>query len=460
MRRLHAHLARGARRHWRTAALWGALAATAVACDTTTFLGVEDPDIINPSDVQSAAGANAVRLGALARLNSASSGGESLLLLGGLFADEWINGDSFIGRQEVDQRTITVQNSFVTDASRALHRARLSAQQALSLLAEFNPSAPGWQPAEMYLVQAYIENLAAEHFCNGLVFSAVVNGAEQYGSPITTADAFARALAHADSGLVLVTGTTNDDNRVRNALKVVRGRILLNLDRPADAATSVSGVPNTFKYEMLHSQTTLSNQVWNFNNLSWRYSVGNAEGANGINFATAADPRVPVCVGNDTICRANGVTRSTRDDLTAPLHVQLVWPVRESSVALTSGIEARLIEAEAQLRATNPTGALATLNAIRTTVTGLTALTDAGTQVARENQLFRERAMWLFGRGYRVGDLRRMIKYYGRTAASVFPVGAWHKGGNYGTDVNFPVPQAEQNNPNLPAGQTCIDRNP
>jgi len=24
---------------------------------------------------------------------------------------------------------------------------------------------------------------------------------------------------------------------------------------------------------------------------------------------------------------------------------------------------------------------------------------------------------------------------------------------------NFPVPQAEQNNPNLPAGQSCIDRN-
>jgi len=36
--------------------------------------------------------------------------------------------------------------------------------------------------------------------------------------------------------------------------------------------------------------------------------------------------------------------------------------------------------------------------------------------------------------------------------------GAWHKGGNYGVDVNLPVPQAEQNNPNLPAGQSCTDR--
>ncbi len=440
--------------------LSGALALASSSCDTTEFLGVEDPDIINPSNVTSAAGANAVRVGALGRFNSATSGGESMLLLGGLFTDEWINGDSFIGRQEVDQRVITIQNSFVTDASRLLHRARLSAQQAVELLTEFAPTAPGWQPAEMYLVQAYIENIAAEHFCNGLVFSTVIDGAEVYGSPITTADAFARALAHADSGLTLVTGTTTDDNRVRNALKVVRGRILLNLNRPAEATTSVTGVLTNFQYNELHSQTTNSNQMWNFNNLSWRYSVGNSEGTNGVNFATAADPRVPVCVGNDAVCRTNGVTRSTRDDLTAPLHVQLVWPIRESSVAITSGIEARMIEAEAQLAAGNTAGALATLNAARTTVTGLAPLVDAGTTDARVNQLFRERAMWLFGRGSRLGDMRRLIRQYGRSATSVFPVGAWHKGGNYGTDVNFPVPQAELNNPNLPSGaNTCLDRN-
>jgi len=457
---MHTHLIRSlARSRWRVAVLAGAIVFAPVACSSDSFLGIEDPDIINPSNVQSAAGANAVRLGALARLNSATSGGESLLLLGGLFTDEWINGDSFIGRQEVDQRTITVQNSFVTDATRSLHRARLAAQQGLELLEEFNPTAPGWQSAEMYLVQAYIENLAGEHFCNGLVFSTVVDGAEVYGSPITIAEAFARALAHADSGLVKVTGTTADDNRVRNALKVVRGRILLNMNQPTEAATSVSGVATTFRYDMFHAQTATSNQVWNLNNLARRYSVGNSEGTNGVNFATAADPRLPVCIGGDAVCRTNGVTLTTRDDLTGPMHVQLVFPIRESPVALTSGIEARMIEAEAQLRSQNTAGALTTLNAARATVTGLIALTDAGSPDARVNQLFRERAIWLFGRGYRLGDLRRLIRQYNRNAATVFPVGTWHKGGNYGADVNFPVPQAEQNNPNLPAGQTCLDRN-
>lgn len=444
---------------WRQAMMLGAVLLASSSCSTTEFLGLEDPDIINPSNVQSAAGANAVRLGALARLNTATSGAESLLLLGGLFADEWINGDSFIGRQEIDQRSITVQNSFLTEASRGLHRARLAAQLALDLLESFAPAAPTWHPAEMYFVQAYIENLATENFCSGLVFSTVIDGVEQFGSPMTTADAFARALAHADSGLAIVSGTTADAVRVTNALKVVRGRILMNLNRPADALNSVTGVPTTFKYEMFHAQTATSNNMWSFNNLAWRYSVGNGEGTNGVNFATAADPRLPVCVGGDPVCRANGVTRTQRDDLLQPLHVQLVWPIRESPVAIVSGMEARMIEAEAQL-AQNPATALATLNAARATVTGLTPLTDAGSADARITQLFRERAIWLFGRGYRVGDMRRLIRQYNRPAASVFPTGGWHKGGNYGTDVTMPVPQAEQNNPNLPAGQTCIDRNP
>ena len=37
----------------------------------------------------------------------------------------------------------------------------------------------------------------------------------------------------------------------------------------------------------------------------------------------------------------------------------------------------------------------------------------------------------------------------------VYPVGKYFKGGDYGTDVNLPVPQAEFNNPNFTG---CIDR--
>ena len=450
---------------WRRVASVASLAAAAVlplsGCTSTSdALSVTDPDIINPSDVESPAGANAVRLGAIARLNAATSGGssvsEGLFLLSGLFSDEWENGDSFIARQEVDQRVITPQNNFLTDVSRLLHRARLSAEQATRLLRQYNPTGPAAELAEMYFVEAYVENAVGEHYCNGLVFSTVTDEGEQFGTPTTTTAAFERALAHADSGLALITGTSALDVRARSALRVLRGRILLNLNRPADAATAVNGVATNFRYEMLHSATTNSNAIWSYNNLNRRYSVGNSEGANGINFATAADPRLPTCQGGDATCRTAGVTQTRRDD-GGPLRfdVQLLWPARETPVAIATGIEARLIEAEALLRAGSHPAFINALNALRTTVTGLAPLADPGTAAGREDLLFRERAFWLFSTGHRLGDLRRLIRQYGRTETQVFPTGDFAEGGQYGHDVNFPVPQAEKNNPQFTG---CLNR--
>ena len=446
----------------RTVALIALAVLPAAACKSPDeLLSVTDPDIINPGNVASVAGANAIRLGALARLNVAASGGESLFLLGGLFSDEWNNGDSFIARQEIDQRTVTIENSFLTTANRSLHRARLSAVQAVSLLNEHDPDGPRANIAEMYFVQAFVENIMAEHYCNGIIFSDVIEGAEEYGAPISTTETFERALAHADSGLALITGTTAADTRVRNALRVLRGRILLNLNRHADAATSVTGVPTNFVYQQVHATTTNENQIWLFNNSARRYSVSTGEGGNGLNFATANDPRIPICQGGDATCRTIGVTSTVRDDLTTPLYIQRIWPTRESPVTIVSGIEARMIEAEAQLKAGDAAAALATLNAARATLTGLAPLTDAGSEAARVDQIFRERAFWMFSTGHRTGDLRRLIRQYNRAATTVFPTGPWHKGGNYGVDVNVPLPQAEQNNPNLPIGtNTCLDRAP
>lgn len=76
---------------------------------------------------------------------------------------------------------------------------------------------------------------------------------------------------------------------------------------------------------------------------------------------------------------------------------------------------------------------------------------------ARVSLHFREKAFWTFSRGQRLGDMRRLIRQYGRTEQTVFPQGVHYKGGNYGTDVNLPVVQAERNNPNFTG---CTDRNP
>ena len=447
---LRAPRSRGARLARRVAAAGAALLLLGAAgCDQVEHsLEVVDPDIINPDDVRSLAGANALRVGALARFTNATTGiattgNESIFMLSGLFTDEWRSADTFTERNEVDRRAVGDENDNLKDAYRDLHRARLTALQAVTFLEQFE--APAWQVAEMYLVQAYVENLIGEQFCSGSPFSTVEAGGEVLGEPLTTAETFERALGNVESALAHATGTEADPTRVRHAASVLKGRILLNLGRYAEAAAAVADVPTSSGWENRHSVNTATNGAWTYNNAAGRYFVGNGETENGLDFT--ADPRIPTCeFGEDGCDAAEAFDPATPQ----PLIVQLVWPLRESPVLLMTGVEARLIEAEAQLQANDAGAARATLDALRTRVNGLPALATASTDV-----LFQERAFWLFNTGHRLGDMRRLVRQYGRAAADVFPSGDWWKGGTYGTDVNFPIPQAEENNPNFTG---CLDR--
>jgi hypothetical protein len=430
------------------------------------ILEVTDPDVINPSDINSASGAEALRVGALARFNNATSGNESFLLLGGLLADEYRSGDTFTERNEADRRNSLPNNTNVRVAFRFSYRARLSALQAIEALERFD--APDWQVAEMHLIIAYIENQLAENACNGIPLSTVSGTEVEYGPPVETPAVYESALAAVNSALALVTGTGADEVRVRNAASALKGRILANLDRHADAATAVSTVPTAYEYSMEHSLTSNLNAIWNFNNSVGRWIVSNGEGGNTINYALAGDPRLPICRGSTSTTTGAGTlavcpsgTAGRAFDIqarTIPLFVQLRFPAVSTPVPLISGIEARLIQAEAALRAGDVPNFLALHNALRGTVSGLAPLTDPGSDDAREDLHFREKAFWLFGRGYRLGDMRRLIRQYDRNPETVFGTGNWFKGGTFGTDVNFPIPQAEENNPAFPKNQSCIDR--
>ena len=116
-------------------------------------------------------------------------------------------------------------------------------------------------------------------------------------------------------------------------------------------------------------------------------------------------------------------------------------------------VEARLIQAEAALQAapddtsSQATGWLGIRNHLRETAItpALPDTTDPGSFDARVDLLFRERALWLFLTGHRLGDLRRLIRQYGRDQSTVFPVGPYDAGsGTFGTDVNAPIPPDER----------------
>lgn len=413
-------------------------AALAAGCDRVTepLLEFTDPDIINPSDLASADGAEALRLGALNRFASMTSattaGSDNIYLMGGLLADEWRSSDTFQQRNETDQRNIDSTNTFIDGAFRSVGRTTTAARQALSYLRQYKPSPKGYQ-GQMFFFIGYAENLAGESFCSGIPFSDASGDEPVYGSPLTTQQTFERAVTTFDSAIA----NAPDSARFRHAASVGKGRALLNLGNYAAAAAAVSSVPRGFNYLMTHSATTQSNGIWLLNNSATRYAVANLDGGNGLPFVTARDPRIPVVVGGtDQEGRANHTK-------------QLKFPDRDSPVPIASYVEARLIIAEAQLKAADAAW-LTTLNALRADI-GLAPLADPGTTDARVDLLFDERAYWLFGTGHRLGDLRRLIRQYGRGAETVFPTGTFPKGGSYGTDVTLPIPVSERNNPNYRA---------
>ena len=445
------------------------------ACDAKeTLLEAVDPDIIDPADVNSIEGAQALYIGALGRLRQATagSGGEgSTWLFGGLLADEWSTSSTFVQNDEADMRNIQTSNSTVEGMFRDLARTRTSATQAIKAMTEFRETEVS-KIAELYFARAFAEVQMANDFCNGIPLSDGSEEEIEYDTPRTVAEVYETAVASADSGLALVEGLTQSEpTKIRRSLLVTKARALVGLNRQVEAAALVTtaAVPTSFAYEVTFAVTSGSNILWSQPNSALRYAVadsveGNARNLlvrNAIPFLSADDPRVPA----DYVLASNGRDTTRSQDGRTFARRTTLW-ARLTPTAIVNGLDARLVEAEGKLKANDIAGMMTILNALRASPpklgevqpAAMPALPTPATQAAAVSLFFREKAFWQFGRGHRLGDMRRMIRQYGRTADEVFPIGEHYRGGNYGPDVNLPVPQAEENNPELGNRPACIDR--
>jgi hypothetical protein len=87
--------------------------------------------------------------------------------------------------------------------------------------------------------------------------------------------------------------------------------------------------------------------------------------------------------------------------------------------------------------------------------------TTAASPAMQVDVMFRERAFWLFGTGTRLGDMRRLIRQYGRRQNTVFPVGPYAGGTvqslpKYGTDVSFVLPTLSSGSTANPHYRGCL----
>lgn len=430
------------------------------------LLDTNQPNLIDPGGVNTPEGAASLRLGALADFVFVKDGDgtqsqDGLILVGGLLSDEFSFATTPPSEQEIDQRTSALINPNVSDVYRNLHHARVGAERAAVTLQQFALE-PDSTPdvAEMLSIAGYTYVYFAEDFCSGVPFSRINGDSLVFGTPQTTTQMLDTALARFDSALAH-PGLVNDDGTITNLAMVGRGRALLDLGLFTEAAAAVSAVPTEYQYVTEHSDSPLrlQNAIWSYTDQGL-WSVSDQEGGVGLPYISAVDPRVPVDSLDED---GDGFADTSPKDLITPLYTLLKYPDGTAPVPLADGTEARLIEAEAQLQAGDRSGMTTTLNDLRQSFPdfGLANLSTPGTQPEAVDLLFSERAFWLYATGHRLGDMRRLVRPlptgYGRVVNTVFPNGAYHKGGSYGPDVNLPLPIEEQNNPN---SQACLDRNP
>ncbi len=461
----------GDRTRWVAASVAAATAVVfAIGCGVTDkLLEPQNPGLIDPEAVTSPAAAMALKVGAMGqfrKLVSGCPGEECLWQESGVLADEFKNADFQNTRQDIDQRTITSNNP--TLDYYAVTQIRGYIRDGIGAMESYVPEATA-DIGELYMALGFVEMSLAENYCNGIPLGSTTDGVVTLGPPLSNMEVFDSAAAHLEKALSIVDGDDDASIFVRRAALIARARVLVDQGRYAEAAALVpeSAVPSTYQYVWTTSTADNDddNGLWTLNNFIARITVSDsfdivngAENvvANALPFASAGDPRVPVARGEDVDPPV------VAEDGTTEQFVQLLFG-RDGPIPVVSGIDARMIEAEAKLNAPDIPGMMAILNSLRETPpaigayqpAAMGALPDPVGQEDATSVFFREKAFWTFGRGQRLGDLRRLIRQYGRTQDEVFPTGLYVKGGSYGTDVNFPVDDDELANPLF---KGCTDR--
>lgn len=461
----------------RTAARLGALASLAVAgisvtaCNLDKTLKVQDVDVATPESVASAAGLPVLYAGGLADFQQQMNYVDGSVDLPGLLTDELRDIDTFPTRISVDQRgPIQTNNGTVQQWLRYMQQARASLKRGAAAFAQFAPTDS--RAAELHALEGLMYVLFGEDFCNGMPYSDFVNGAPVYGPATSNQQSFQNAVAQADSAIAIAKPASKE----LYLASVVKARALVDLNQLDQAAAAVANVPLTFQYDVYNSTNSgrENNGVYiNVGPLSKRYAVADGESPQSIKFRTMGWDDTNAPTGD---ARVRWYKSGIGQDGQSPAYYTLKYPDYATPIVVADGIEAQLIVAEDRLKNNDAVGWLAILNSLRanTTIlnsppytiagqkaaTALTPLVDPGTPSAQVDLMFQERALWMYLTGHRLGDLRRLVRFYSRTANSVFPSGSYlgAAGGPLGPDVNFPITIDEQNNTSSPNG--CTDRSP
>ncbi len=415
------------------------------ACSLSDLVEVDNPvTFVTPDAISNVQGAMGLYAGTVSLLSKAYGDAYGDVITSGIFTDEFQDSTSkglgFDSRIEFNV-TFAMWENYARQ-----QRVRTQGLQAIAAMRKFPDAIPSPLIGRMYATIGYIELVLAERYCSGVPLADIHpgGGAVTYSRGLTTNEMFAQAIAHFDTAIALIGA---DSLRYRHFANVGKGRALMGMGKYADARESVKNVPTDFVFNAEFAVPDTNTARIHAGGSRVFVSNG-AEGINGINWNAAQDPRVPITHV------VQGNLRSSK------------YATATSPIAIADGIEARLIEAEADLKDSKPQW-LATLNQLRARLVDgadarvLADTTDPGTVAGRVNLLFYERAFWLYATGHRHGDMRRLVRQYQRDVNTVFPTGFYtpvrpNTVAEYGTTVVFPI---QTNGITNPYYKGCIDKN-
>ena len=306
--------------------------------------------------------------------------------------------------------------------------ARGTADRALELL-------QGWTDAQVPDRQDLIAKAAAyAGYSRILLGEGFCEAAINLGPKLTSNEVFASAEAMFSTAIA--AAQTAGDQEILNMAYVGRARARLDQGNKSGAAADAALVPAGFVINATseNAPTIRQNRVQTFNQAGL-VSVG----------ATYRDMTVTGSGGNqvpDSRVVVLSAGKAGTDNRT-PLYIQQKYANSTSPIPVASYKEAQLIIAEAEQGQT----AVTIINNLRA-ASGLPAFSSSDpTAIADEVTESRKRELFL--EGQHLYDVRRLNLPLDPAAGTPYST-VYLKGGNYGTERCFPLPDVETlNNPNI-----------
>lgn len=391
------------------------------------------PDKIETSTLEVPANAGLIVNSAIGNFECAL---KSYIVDAGMASGEFMDATATAANWAFDRRDTdpTADTRYATNGCDAygiytpIQVARGTADRALELL-------QGWTDAQVANRQDLIAKAAAyAGYSRILLGEGFCEAAINLGPKLTSNDVF--VSAETMFATAITAAQAAGDQQILNMAYVGRARARLDQGNKTGAATDAALVAAGFVINASseNAPTIRQNRVQTFNQ-SGLVSVGATY--RNMTVTTGSGGQVP-----DTRVAVVYANKNGTDNRT-PLYIQQKYASSTSSIPIASYKEAQLIIAEAQQGQT----AVNIINNLRAAA-GLPPFSSTD-PTAIANEVTEARKRELFLEGQHLYDVRRLNLPLDPAAGIPYST-VYLKGGNYGTERCFPLPDVETlNNPNI-----------